>query len=47
MPTKPAGSSCGQVGVANVAAQALYRRAGYREIASLPAYYEDGSDACG
>lgn len=34
-----------EVGVANVAARALYRRAGYREIASLPAYYEDGSDA--
>lgn len=34
-----------EVGVDNHAARALYCRAGYREVQSLPAYYEDGSDA--
>lgn len=34
-----------EVGAGNAAAKALYRAAGYREIARLPHYYEDGEDA--
>ena len=34
-----------EVGAGNEAARALYRRAGYREVARLRRYYEDGSDA--
>jgi ribosomal-protein-alanine acetyltransferase len=34
-----------EVGEGNTAARALYRRAGYREIARLPDYYEDGETA--
>lgn len=33
-----------EVGAGNDAALALYRRAGYRQVARLPGYYEDGSD---
>ncbi len=34
-----------EVGSGNKAAKALYRTAGYREVARLPHYYEDGEDA--
>lgn len=34
-----------EVGAGNAAARALYRRAGCREIARLPGYYDDGEDA--
>ena len=33
-----------EVGAGNAAARALYKRAGYREVARLPGYYEDGDD---
>jgi len=34
-----------EVGAGNKAAKALYRATGYRDIARLPHYYEDGEDA--
>jgi len=34
-----------EVGAGNAAAKALYKASGYREVARLPQYYEDGEDA--